>query len=538
MPSRPPLVDVHDQHKPSSPINVIHLESELSSHPDQVWCSRLLNSLKRGTTIGYQGPRSAQSAPNLPSAAQHPDIITEELRKECARDHIAGPYPQPPFKNLQCSGVGVVPKKNGSWRMIMHLSSPRLRSINDGIDKEDYSLSYSTIDDAARLIAAAGPGAYMCKIDLKSAFRLLPIAPSDWELLGIRWQDQYYFDKRLPFGLRSAPFLFNQLADALHWVLTNNYNIPYLLHYLDDFFLVASSQAECQHHKDKAIALFNHLAVPLSWDKVEGPATRLSFLGIEIDTIRWRLLLPQDKLSALQADLKRWLVRQSCTKRQLLSLIGTMSFATKVIPAGRIFLRRLINLSTKAKALHHFLHIPCEAKADMRWWLEFLPTWNGSAPILEPEWTPSHSFHLFTDASSLHGFGAYFDGAWFRGPWAPHQHLGPQISIAWQELYAIVLAAQVWGHRWGRKRILAHCDNLAVVKIWDRYSSKSSTIMSLVRKLHFIAASHHFIIKFSHIQGVDNGIADALSRNDMTRFRRLAKTADIEMTPIPTAGLD
>ena len=143
MPSRPPLVDVHEVHKPSSPINVILLESELSSHPDQAWCSRLLNSLQLGTTIGYQGPRFARTAPNLPSASKHPEVITEELRKECARDHIAGPYIKPPLHNLQCSGVGVVPKKNGSWRMIMHLSSPPLRSINDGIDKEDYSLSYS-----------------------------------------------------------------------------------------------------------------------------------------------------------------------------------------------------------------------------------------------------------------------------------------------------------------------------------------------------------------------------------------------------------
>ena len=463
MPSRPPLVGVLDNHKPSSPINVVLFESELSTHPDRTWCSRLLHTLQHGATIGYQGPRFARTTPNLPSATRHPNVIKEELRKECAKGHIAGPYTNPPLKNLQCSGVGVVPKKNGTWRMIMHLSAPHLHSINDGIDKEDFSLRYSTIDDATRLIAAAGTGAYMCKIDLKSAFRLLPIAQSDWELLGIRWQGKYYFDKRLPFGLRSAPYLFNQLADALHWVLANNYHIPKLLHYLDDFFLIAPSKGECQHHKDNMISLFHRLRIPLSWEKVEGPTTRLSFLGIEIDTIQWHLSLPQDKLNALQADLTHWLSKRSCSKRQLLSLIGTMSFATKVIPAGRIFLRRLINLSTQAKALHHFLHIPLEAKEDIRWWLQLLPTWNGSAPIMEAEWTPSHSLHLFTDASSLHGFGAYLNGAWFRGPWAPHQCLGPQISIAWQELYAIVLAAQTWGHHWSRKRIRAHCDNLAVV---------------------------------------------------------------------------
>ena len=509
------------------------LESELSQHPDRTWCSHLLQILRHGATIGYQGPRTTRVTPNLASASLHPSVVTKELQRECAQGRMAGPYQSPPLQNLQCSGVGVVPKKDGSWRMIMHLSAPGMHSINDGIDKEPYSLHYSTIDDATRLIAAAGKGCYLAKIDLKRAFRLIPIARSDWELLGIHWDNEYYFDKQLPFGLRSAPFLFNELADALHWVLSQNYHIPYLVHYLDDFLIIAPSLAACQTAMDNAIALFCRLNIALSWEKVEGPSTCLSFLGIEIDTKEWQLRLPADKLSNLLTELSHWLTRKSCTKQQLLSLIGKMSFATKVLPAGRIFLRRLLNLSTRTKLLKGHLHLDLDARADIRWWINLLPYWNGLAPILEAEWTPSHIFHLFTDASSLHGFGAYFNGAWLRGSWLPDQQLGPDISIAWQELFAIVVAALAWGHQWSGRRILAHCDNLAVVDIWGRYSSKSPSIMSLVRRLYFVAASNNFHIRFSHIQGVDNGIADALSRNNLIRFRRLAPTADPAMTPLP-----
>ena len=74
---------------------------------------------------------------------------------------------------------------SGSWRMIMHLSAPHLNSINDCIDKEPYSLNYSTIEDATRLIAKAGPGCFLSKIDVNSAFRLIPVSRHDWELLGI-----------------------------------------------------------------------------------------------------------------------------------------------------------------------------------------------------------------------------------------------------------------------------------------------------------------------------------------------------------------
>ena len=50
------------------------------------------------------------------------------------------------------------------------------------------------------------------------ALRVIPIHPDDWHLMGIYWQSQYYVDLYLPFGLRSAPFLFNQFSDALEWI--------------------------------------------------------------------------------------------------------------------------------------------------------------------------------------------------------------------------------------------------------------------------------------------------------------------------------
>ena len=62
----------------------------------------------------------------------------------------------------------------------------------------------------------------MVKTDLKPVIRLIPINPNDWSLLGIYWQPQYYMDMYLPFGLRSALFLFNQLSDALEWILKHN----------------------------------------------------------------------------------------------------------------------------------------------------------------------------------------------------------------------------------------------------------------------------------------------------------------------------
>ena len=91
----------------------------------------------------------------------------------------------------------------------MDLSSPRGSSINDFISTEDYTLHYASFDQALALVTSFGTGAQMAKLDLKHAFRLCPVSPSDRDLLGMHCQGKFYVDLRLPFGLRSSPFLFN-----------------------------------------------------------------------------------------------------------------------------------------------------------------------------------------------------------------------------------------------------------------------------------------------------------------------------------------
>ena len=101
----------------------------------------------------------------------------------------------------------MVPKRDGGWRIIYDLSSPTGTSVNDFIDPNTFSLTYCTIDDAAKMVLTAGQCCLMGKIDLKHTFRNVPVRPTDWELLGILWKGKYYVDTCLPFGLRSAPSL-------------------------------------------------------------------------------------------------------------------------------------------------------------------------------------------------------------------------------------------------------------------------------------------------------------------------------------------
>ncbi len=88
-----------------------------------------------------------------------------------------------------------------------------------------------------------GRHAPMAKLVIKSAFCLYPVHPSEHHLLGMQWQGHFYFDRVLPFGLRSAPFVFNCLAEAMEW-LARTRGITHLHHYLDDFFIAGYEGVE------------------------------------------------------------------------------------------------------------------------------------------------------------------------------------------------------------------------------------------------------------------------------------------------------
>ena len=527
-PASPPTLELKRAH---TPLRLSQIEKELCNHPNKTWTKWLLQALYDGVPVGYTGPRNERISPNLHSALLNPAVIDKQLHEEVSRRRILGPFSKLPLKNLQCSGLGAVPKKGSDkWRVIMHLSAPHGQSINDYISKEEYTLHYSTIDDAVNLLSHFGPSALMAKVDLKSAFRIIPVARQDWELLGLFWRGNYYIDTCLPFGLRSAPFLFNQFADALHWILAHNYNL-HLIHYLDDYFIVGPPQSQtCQAAVQTMLNLCTRLGIPIALDKLEGPDTAITFLGIEIDSKSQEIRLPAGKLHKLLQDISMWKGKKKAKKRELLSIIGSLSFATKVVPAGRLFLRRLIDLSSKVKQLHHYVSLNAEARADFQWWIDFLPSWNGKSMFLNTTWTSAEDLELYTDASGTHGYGAFFKGAWFNASWLPNQI---SRSIQWKELFAILAAATTWAKELKNLRITFFCDNQAIVHTWQNKSSKHPAISDLLRRLFFVAATHNFSVSMSHLPGCHNKIADALSRHKLTEFFTLVPQAEPHPTQIP-----
>lgn len=520
----------------NTPIKSNILMQELKNYPDPLFANNLIKSFKFGFDIGYVGPSVHHISKNLKSAAGNETAVSNCILKELKQKRVAGPFQKPPLQPFRTSPIGIVPKKNGDFRMITDLSQPFGHSVNDFISAEDAAVQFTKFDKATEIVAKLGVGCLMAKMDIRSAFRLCPVRKEDWNLLGFTHLNLFFVDLCLPFGCRSSVNRFTRLSNTLLWILQHNYGLNNIIHYLDDFFLATVPNKDlCSHRMNLIKQVFNSLGVPLAEDKTVGPATTLTYLGIELDSVSMELRLPAEKHKNLLRELQAWEECKKCTKRQLLSLIGQLAFAAKVIPSGRTFLRRLIDLSCTVKKLSYHITLNKEARLDIKWWLDYLPTWNGSHKIIDPQMTPAPSIELFTDASSLIGFGIFFRQAWVSEGW-PRQF--EKFSIQWKELFPIYVACVLWGSDFKGKRILFHCDNQAVVDIWSNKASKSSEVSALLRKLFFIAANNEFVVKVAHIAGINNSIADSLSRSQIATFRRLAPNAELNPTCVPQGVWD
>ena len=108
------------------------------------------------------------------------------------------------------------------------------------------------------------------------------------------------------------------------------------------------------------------------------------------------------------------------------------------------------------------------------------------------------------------------------------------MDITWKELFSIIMTVHTWEALWQRQKILIHYNNLAVVTMWKSGSTCGKQTMALVRLLYYCAARYNVNICIVHITGVNNVIADYLSRFQQDKFRELVPLANPTPDTIPT----
>ena len=264
--------------------------------------------------------------------------------------------------------------------------------------------------------------------------------------------------------------------------------------------------------------------MPIAPKKLEGPATTLTFQGIEMNLVAMSLWLPAEKLTKLRLVVANWLGRRFCTLKELESLLGELQHACKVVRPGRTFMRHMFELMQGARKGQRFLRLNSAFKSDLAWWHLFMEQVEWHVDVVRPGAGKSKVSSLLRCIQCIWylavGHGGGGGGAqWFQLPWPREMDY---TSIAQKELLQIAVACIciVWGNVWkGQVVVAAHCDNTAAVEvIINSGYGKDEIMMHLLRTLLFVKAHWEIVVRAEHIPGQRNGQADAISRNNSNMF--------------------
>lgn len=493
----------------------------------------IITGFQEGFKLDFIGQQNSQVSPNLKTALEHPEIVSQKLEKERVAGRIAGPFEECPFPDFRISPLGLVEKKQaGQFRLIHHLSYPRGKglSVNDGINKDSVAVSYAGIEEAIAKMKSTGRHFFMSKTDMKAANRMVPIHPNFYNLQGFSWQGDVYFDRCLVMGCSQSSAIFERISTSLEWVAKNKLNCSEVVHILDDFLFIEPSETACLHSLNNFLRFCTEVGIPIAEDKTFQPSPIMEFVGITLDSLRMEARLPESKITKCIELLEIFLGKTTCKKKELESLIGYLNFCCSVVLPGRAFLRRLISLMLGTKEPFMYISISPEVKADLRMWLNFVQNFNGRCLFLNDRFLSSSALSLFTDAAASSGYGAIYGSYWLYGLFPKSWSI---FNITFLELYPIVVAVNVWGHLWKNHCITFHTDNLALVYILNRQTSKDKDIMKLVRHLVLACLRYNVSFQSSHIIGIKNTEADCLSRQQVEEFKRLRPQSRTTPSPVP-----
>lgn len=494
-------------------------------YPAQV----LIAGMQHGQYVRYEGDRSVSTRRNNHTDARNNrEALVELIVQELRLGRMIGPYSKDgvPFSVIKVSPLNIVPKKD-KWRLINDLSSPAHVSVNDGI--MHMPTKWQLIDDALQLVVDRGRGCHLAKMDVKSAYRQIPIHPDDWCLFAVEVEQLIFIDTFCPFGGRSSGHIWERYAQAMQWMLEHKYNVPSTARWVDDFFFVMDA-----HDSDTIVSraqrAFVHMGVPMDDNKLEGPAVELVYVGYLINTQHMTVGVPANKREALAALLSDGLATRKVTMEWLEKLVGKLEFASKAIRLGRSYLYELRRVQFRQSLgdaqRWHKLKLSAGAKAELRWWQQAIAVDTRASIYCDLRWHDTCDvLHPSSDASEW-GCGAYFDGKYISVEWSSTVKQLAGIGTRSRnmplcEAIGVAVAINTWKRRFHDKRVLFHTDCMAVmygINKGHASSAASPWLNAVYTFINDVCIQHNIMLRCVHIKGIDNTMSDLVSRGKVHEF--------------------
>ena len=360
---------------------------------------------------------------------------------------------------------------------------------------------------------ALGDHARFFKVDISRTFRNVRIDTGDAIHLGIKWKDKYYIDQNLAFGAVHGTAIFERITDFVRFLMAKK---GFQIHnYIDDLY------GGC-HEDDADVAfnslldILNNLGLPVNPAKVFSPTNRLAIMGIIVYVESRRFSIEQEKLDEISPECVSAFLATRLSKRDLQSLLGKLLYISRCIKNSCAFLNRMLQTLRDHHDVEHIY--PVEGFCiDVLWFLKYLNSSNGVIRFCKgPVAYIAHVEPTLTHIGGVLGSRVYAVDIPFK-----------DLAITQCEMYNIVVAAKLWGHEWENKVVNIKCDNESAVAVCSTGKTRNDFFNICLFNLWLITAKYNIELRVSHIKGVDNTVADVLSRGN---FRDLGQVSWVEVS--------
>ncbi|KAL0183722.1 hypothetical protein M9458_019418, partial [Cirrhinus mrigala] len=430
-----------------------------------------------------------------PNMIQHSPAREPGKKVLLAKDAIE-PVPPAEMRSGFYSPYFIVPKKSGGLRPILDL-----RVLNRSLLRLPFKMLTSK-----RILSCVRHQDWFVAIDLKDAYFHVSILPRHRPFLQFAFEGRAYQYKVLPFGLSLSPRVFTKVAEGALWQQGVR-----ILNYLDDWLIMAHSREQLCEHRDLVLQHLSHLGLRVNREKSKlSPVQRISFLGMELDSINMTACLTNERTQSVLNCLKSFRHKTAVPLKSFQRLLGHMAAAATVTPLGLLHMR----------PLQRWLHDRVPRWAWHRGTLRigvspqcrrlFSP-WSDPAYLRAgvPLGQVSRHVVVHTDASST-GWGAVCNGQAASGSWT-----GPRLlwHINCLELLAVLLALRRFLPMLRHKHVLVRMDNTVTVAYINHQGGlRSRRMPQLACHLLLWSQTRLKSLGAVHIPGELNRAADQLSR--------------------------
>lgn len=395
------------------------------------------------------------------------------------------------------SSIFLVPKPNGKKRFILNL-----KSLNKFI-----VTSHFKMEDLRTTIKLISKNSFLCTIDLKDAYFLLPINIEYKKYLRFTFHDKLYEFNVLPFGLNTAPLVFTKLMKPVMCLLRSLGYISSI--YLDDLCLIAESYKRCQENVRQTVCILESLGFIINYEKsVLAPNTKCKYLGFIIDTKNFNMALTKEKRIYIKQEILHFSKLKRCTIRQFAKLAGLLASSCPAIQYGWLYTKNIerckyIALETANNNYDSYMTIPEYLIDDFKWWQTNIES------SVNPIRDDYYCLEIFSDASKT-GWGAACGEDRANGKWNEDEK---DMHINYLEILAAFFGLKVFAKDLKNCQILLRIDNTTAISYVNKMGGvRFPHLTDVTRRLWKWCEDRNIYVYASYISSQDNEIADAESR--------------------------